>query len=87
MGGLVIPSWRADGDRPTDGASGARGYAREPMDTAADADPRASARRAYVLNVCRDGVVSASADPLLEGIPPLAVGAPLGGPFFPLLLT
>ena len=43
---MVIPSWRADGDRPTDGASGARGYAREPMDTAADADPRASARRA-----------------------------------------
>ncbi len=42
-------------------------------------------RRATVINVCRDGVCSASADPLLEGVPPLGVNEPLGGAFFPLL--
>jgi ectoine hydroxylase-related dioxygenase (phytanoyl-CoA dioxygenase family) len=42
-------------------------------------------RRAVVINVCRDGVVSASNDPLLEGVPPIAAGEPLGGQFFPLL--
>ena len=43
-------------------------------------------RRAVVLNVVRDGVRSASDQPLLEGVPPIPSGQPLGGQFFPLLL-
>jgi ectoine hydroxylase-related dioxygenase (phytanoyl-CoA dioxygenase family) len=43
-------------------------------------------RRATVINVVRDGVHSASTEPLLDGVPPLGVGQPLGGQFFPLLL-
>jgi len=42
-------------------------------------------RRATVINVFRDGVVSASHDPLLKGVPPIPKGEPLGGQFFPLL--
>ncbi len=42
-------------------------------------------RRAVVLNVFRDGVVSASDAPLLEGVPPVPIGEKLGGQFFPLL--
>ena len=42
-------------------------------------------RRGAVINVVRDGVRSATDEPLLQGIPPLPAGAPLGGRFFPLL--
>jgi hypothetical protein len=42
-------------------------------------------RRGAVLNVVRDGVRSATDEPLLEGIPPVPAGSPLGGQFFPLL--
>ncbi len=42
-------------------------------------------RRAAVINVVRDGVVSASDEPLLEGVPPIAAGRQLAGQFFPLL--
>lgn len=43
------------------------------------------ARRACVLNVLRDGVCSASDEPLLAGIEPTPKGEKLGGQFFPLL--
>jgi ectoine hydroxylase-related dioxygenase (phytanoyl-CoA dioxygenase family) len=42
-------------------------------------------RRAAVINVFRDGVMSASNDPPLEGVPPIPTGKPMGGQFFPLL--
>ena len=42
-------------------------------------------RRATVINVFRDGVESASNDPLLEGVPPIPRGEKMGGQFFPLL--
>ena len=42
-------------------------------------------RRGAVINVVRDGVRSVSDDPLLEGVPPVPAGRPLGGQFFPLL--
>ena len=42
-------------------------------------------RRAVVLNVFRDGVVSASDVPPLEGVPPIPFGNEMGGQFFPLL--
>lgn len=42
-------------------------------------------RRAVVINVFRDGVQSASDQSLLDGVPPIASGAPMGGRFFPLL--
>jgi len=42
-------------------------------------------RRAAVINVIRDGVVSSSDKPLLEGVPPIPAGEKLGGQFFPLL--
>jgi ectoine hydroxylase-related dioxygenase (phytanoyl-CoA dioxygenase family) len=42
-------------------------------------------RRAVVINVVRDGVYSVSDKPLLDGVPPIAVGERLGGQFFPLL--
>src|SRR3989441_6431529 len=42
-------------------------------------------RRAAVINVFRDGVVSASDDPLLEGIRAIRAGEKLDGQFFPLL--
>ena len=40
-------------------------------------------RRAAVINVFRDGVRSASDEPLLEGVPPIRAGEPMGGRFFP----
>jgi ectoine hydroxylase-related dioxygenase (phytanoyl-CoA dioxygenase family) len=43
-------------------------------------------RRATVINVFRDGVCSASDDPLLEGVPVIRKGEKMGGMFFPLLL-
>jgi len=42
-------------------------------------------RRAAVINVFADGVCSASDRPLLDGVPPIPVGAKMGGQFFPLL--
>jgi ectoine hydroxylase-related dioxygenase (phytanoyl-CoA dioxygenase family) len=42
-------------------------------------------RRAVVLNVFRDGVVSASDAPPLDGVPPIPKGAKMSGQFFPLL--
>ncbi|HEY1337633.1 MAG TPA: phytanoyl-CoA dioxygenase family protein [Bryobacteraceae bacterium] len=42
-------------------------------------------RRATVINVFRDGVRSASDDPLLDGVPAIPKGEPMGGRFFPLL--
>jgi ectoine hydroxylase-related dioxygenase (phytanoyl-CoA dioxygenase family) len=42
-------------------------------------------RRAAVLNFFRDGVVSDSDDPLLQGIPPIARGEKVEGRFFPLV--
>ena len=44
-------------------------------------------RRGAVINVVRDGVRSASDSPLLDGVPPVPSGQPLGGRFFPLLYT
>jgi ectoine hydroxylase-related dioxygenase (phytanoyl-CoA dioxygenase family) len=44
-------------------------------------------RRATVINVVRDGVKSASDEPLLAGVPPVPRGQPLGGQFFPLLFN
>lgn len=44
-----------------------------------------SPRRAAVINVFRDGVRSASSEPLLEGVPPIPAGEPIGGRFFPVL--
>jgi ectoine hydroxylase-related dioxygenase (phytanoyl-CoA dioxygenase family) len=42
-------------------------------------------RRAVVINACRDGVMSSSDQPLLDGVPPVPPGEKLGGQFFPLL--
>ena len=42
-------------------------------------------RRAVVLNVFRDGVVSASDTAPLEGVPPVPFGQKMSGQFFPLL--
>ena len=42
-------------------------------------------RRAAVINVFRDGTRSASNEPLLAGVPPVAAGAKMEGKFFPLL--
>jgi len=42
-------------------------------------------RRATVINVFRDGVVSAADEPLLAGVPPIPQGQRLAGRFFPLL--
>ena len=44
-----------------------------------------SPRRAAVINVFRDGVLSASDAPLLQGVPAIPAGQPMDGPFFPLL--
>ena len=43
-------------------------------------------RRATVINVFRDGVVSDSDSPLLAGVPPIPAGQKIEGQFFPLLL-
>ncbi|MGE3466283.1 MAG: phytanoyl-CoA dioxygenase family protein [Pyrinomonadaceae bacterium] len=42
-------------------------------------------RRAAVINVLRDGVVSDSDEPLLAGVPVIPKGDKIGGRFFPLL--
>ena len=42
-------------------------------------------RRATVINVFRDGVLSASSEPPLEGVPAVPAGEPMSGQFFPLL--
>ena len=42
-------------------------------------------RRAAVINVIRDGVISDSNEPLLEGVPVIPKGEKLSGQFFPLL--
>ena len=42
-------------------------------------------RRATVVNVFRDGVRSNSDEPLLDGVPVIPTGEPMGGQFFPLL--
>ncbi len=42
-------------------------------------------RRATVINVFRDGVMSVSDAPPLEGVPPIPPGEQMGGRFFPLL--
>jgi ectoine hydroxylase-related dioxygenase (phytanoyl-CoA dioxygenase family) len=42
-------------------------------------------RRAAVLNVFRDGVISNSDQPLLAGVPAIPIGNKLQGQFFPLL--
>ena len=42
-------------------------------------------RRAAVINVFRDGVRSASSEPLLQGVAPIPAGQPMGGRFFPSL--
>lgn len=44
-----------------------------------------SPRRATVVNVFRDGVLSNSDAPPLEGVPAIPKGEPMGGRFFPLL--
>ena len=44
-------------------------------------------RRATVVNVFRDGVRSNSDSPLLEGVPAIPKGRPMGGRFFPLLFS
>jgi len=35
--------------------------------------------------VFKDGTISNSGDVLLEGVPPISAGQPMGGRFFPLL--
>jgi ectoine hydroxylase-related dioxygenase (phytanoyl-CoA dioxygenase family) len=47
----------------------------------------AQPRRATVINVFRDGVRSATDEPLLEGVPTIKRGAEIGGRFFPLLIN
>jgi ectoine hydroxylase-related dioxygenase (phytanoyl-CoA dioxygenase family) len=42
-------------------------------------------RRGAVINVLRDGVSSASNDPLLQGVPLIPAGEKIDGQFFPLL--
>ena len=42
-------------------------------------------RRAVVINAFRDGVFSATDEPLLEGVPPIPRGNKIDGRFFPLL--
>lgn len=51
------------------------------------ANRTARQRRGTVINVFRDGVCSASNEPLLEGVPVIPAGEPMGGQFFPLLFT
>src|SRR5437588_12847458 len=44
-------------------------------------------RRATVINVFRDGVMSNADEPLLAGVPVIPRGAKLAGQFFPLLFA
>lgn len=50
-----------------------------------EANRSARPRRATVINAFRDGVRSASDEPLLAGVPPIAKGQKMEGRFFPLL--
>jgi ectoine hydroxylase-related dioxygenase (phytanoyl-CoA dioxygenase family) len=52
-----------------------------------DRNRSALPRRGVVINVARDGVRSATAEPLLDGVPALGADQPLGGRFFPLLFA
>ena len=47
----------------------------------------AGPRRATVINVFRDGVKSITDEALLDGVPPIPAGQPMGGQFFPLLFN
>ena len=49
------------------------------------ANETATHRRGVVINAFRNGVVSASDEPLLEGVPVIASGQKIEGQFFPLL--
>jgi ectoine hydroxylase-related dioxygenase (phytanoyl-CoA dioxygenase family) len=49
------------------------------------ANTSAKPRRAFVLNVVADGVISDSNEPLLDGVPVVPKGEKLEGQFFPLL--
>jgi len=49
------------------------------------ANQTARPRRAVVINAFRDGIVSASDTPLLEGVPTIPTGRKIDGQFFPLL--
>jgi len=49
------------------------------------ANETARPRRAVVINAFRDGVVSASDEPLLAGVPVIPAGRKIDGQFFPLL--
>ncbi len=49
------------------------------------ANETAVPRRALVINAFRDGVTSASDEPLLEGVPAIPSGQKIEGRFFPLL--
>lgn len=49
------------------------------------ANTTARPRRAIVMNAFRDGVISASNDPLLDGVPVIPPGQKIDGQFFPLL--
>ena len=49
------------------------------------ANQTARPRRAVVINAFRDGIVSASDTPLLEGVPTIPAGQKIDGQFFPLL--
>jgi ectoine hydroxylase-related dioxygenase (phytanoyl-CoA dioxygenase family) len=51
------------------------------------ANQTSRSRRAAVINVFRDGVVSASDEPLLAGVPPIPIGEKITGQFFPLRLS
>lgn len=46
----------------------------------------AKSRRATVINVFLDGVISASPIPPLDGVPPIPIGEKISGKFFPLIL-
>src|SRR2546430_12392947 len=48
-------------------------------------NPSDHSRRATVINVMKDGVRSASNEPLLQGIPAIPAGEKVEGRFFPLL--
>lgn len=49
------------------------------------ANTSAKPRRAFVINVIADGVVSDTDEPLLDGVPLIHKGKKIGGQFFPLL--
>jgi len=44
-------------------------------------------RRAVVVNMFRDGTISDSDEPLLDGVNVIPRGAKMGGQFFPLLVS